>query len=64
MKKAIAWVGCQVTFWLGHGISRIYNNRWLAWLYPVYNRLMIWSLDINDWGGLKIWKETEHQESE
>jgi hypothetical protein len=52
MKKIIAWPLTWSLFWAGDFISKPlhYFNWW--WLYPVYNRLMISSADVQDWGNL------------
>jgi len=41
---------------MGDIVSRVINiNDRLAWMYPGYNNLMIWSADINDAYGFKLW---------
>jgi hypothetical protein len=49
MRKFIGYVLSWTLFWLGDLISKPlhYLNWW--WLYPVYNRLMICSADVQDW---------------
>ena len=52
MKKLVGWLLSWLFFWLGDLVSRPMN--WLEcmwWLYPVYNRLMVWSYDVQKWGG-------------
>lgn len=48
----------SITMWMiGHAISKVMSNSALYWLYPAYNRLMIWSSDIESWAGVEImWK--------
>lgn len=61
MKKVIAWPIAEGLYWLGHLVSRpMYRWDSFAWLYPAYNNLMLWSLRVNDWGGLDIWLPAEH----
>ena len=57
MKKIIGWPVAHLLYLLGDLVSRL-MNRWdgvFGVLYPVYNRLMVWSCDVNDWAGLKLW---------
>lgn len=51
MRKLIGYIVSWVLYWLGDLTSKPlhYLNWW--WLYPVYNRLMIWSVDVQDWSG-------------
>lgn len=53
MKKMIAWAGTW-TFWaIGHGLSKLMNYWPTEFLhpYPLYNRAMIASSALQDWGG-------------
>lgn len=53
MKKIIGWPLAWGLFWLGDLISKpMYYLEFMAWLYPVYNALMSWSSDIQDWAQL------------
>ena len=59
-KKIIAYPITWTLFWLGDGISYLMNTNYTYWLYPLYNKLMIWSGDIQDWGKLdNPWKKVE-----
>ena len=49
MKKFIGCVVSQVLYWLGDLVSRPMDRFDWAWLYPLYNRLMISSLLVQDW---------------
>jgi hypothetical protein len=51
MKKFIGCIVTWILYWLGDLVSKpmYYIDLW--WLYPVYNRLMIWSVDVQDWSG-------------
>lgn len=51
----------SIPLWVvGHAISKVMNNGVLYWLYPAYNRLMIWSGNIEDWAGVEImWRKAE-----
>lgn len=45
----------SVSLWAaGHMVSKVMNNGVLYWLYPLYNRLMMWSVDVEDWAGVSI----------
>lgn len=58
MKVLTAYVVSFCCYWLGHGISRVMNNAVLWRLYPIYNRLMIWSGDVEEWAGIEfMWRE-------
>lgn len=48
----------SIPMWMiGHAISKVMNNGVLSWLYPAYNRLMIWSSDVESWANVEImWK--------
>lgn len=61
MRKPIAWALSWALFWIGHVVSRTtvtprYVDRlpqiWCDCFYCIYNRLMIWSSDVQDWGGV------------
>jgi hypothetical protein len=51
IKKVLARLASEILFYLGHWIS--YPMTWFdwAWLYPAYNRLMTWSVNMQDWAG-------------
>lgn len=51
----------SIPLWvMGHAISKVMNNGLLYWLYPVYNRLMILSSNVEDWAGVEImWKSAD-----
>jgi hypothetical protein len=58
MKVLTAYVVSFCCYWLGHGISRVMDNAVLYRLYPIYNRLMIWSGDVEEWAGIEfMWSE-------
>ena len=64
MRKIVAWPLCWSLYWLGHWVSKPMNwCDFLARLYPVYNRLMIWSGNIQDWGQVKSgpWKYNDDE---
>jgi hypothetical protein len=54
----IAWPLAYGCFWTGDFVSRLaeLGDGWFGRFYPLYNRLMLWSLRLNDWGGLRLWK--------
>jgi len=51
IKKMVGRIVSEVLWYLGDWIH--YPMRWFDWdwIYPAYNRLMIWSSDVQDWGG-------------
>ena len=56
-KKIIAYIPCQVCFYIGHWTSMLIRFDCMSFLYPVYNRFMLWSCDISDWAGLNMWQD-------
>lgn len=38
-------------YWIGHGLSLLMQRDAFAFLYPAYNRAMLWSAGICDWAG-------------
>ena len=52
MKKIVAWPVTWLFFWIGDLISWVMNRFDWAWLNPAYQRLMVWSLDVQEWAGL------------
>ena len=60
MRNAITCAS-WLLYWLGDLVSRP-MSRWDAcwWLYPVYNRLMLASSRLQDWGdGTGPWSEVK-----
>jgi hypothetical protein len=57
-RAVIAWPLAYGCFWTGDFVSRLaeLGDGWFGRFYPLYNRLMLWSLRLNDWGGLRLWK--------
>ena len=59
MKKIISYIGAYTTFYLGDLTRYIMiklDPIFSTVLYNIYNKLMSWSSDIQDWGGLdKPW---------
>lgn len=41
-------------YWIGDTISHVMTKFDWVWLYPIYNRLMIWSSDLDTEG--RIWE--------
>ena len=68
MKKAIGWIGAYVTFYLGHWTHLLMVTIDKEWvfdlLYPLYNQLMLWSCNINDWAGLDLWTPANTEETQ
>ena len=66
-KKVLAACIAYPLFYVGHLVSLLMDYEWLPewWFnfwYPVYNKCMLVSLDINDWGGLKLWTKATKSE--
>lgn len=59
MRKSIGCVVSWTLYWLGDAVSRPMNwFEWAWWLYPVYNKLMLWSSSVQDWnGGCGPWEK-------
>lgn len=51
MRKLIGYILSWTLYWLGDFVSKPMHYLDWAWLYPVYNRLMCWSTDVQDWSG-------------
>ena len=57
MKVLAAKLASLCLYWAGHAISCVMNNAVGAYLYPIYNRLMIWSSEIEEWAGIDfMWR--------
>ena len=48
MRKFIGYILSWTLYWLGDLVSKPMHYLDWGWLYPVYNRLMIWSYDIQE----------------
>jgi hypothetical protein len=48
MRKFIGCILSRVLYWLGDLVSKPMDRLDWAWLYPLYNRLMISSLLVQD----------------
>ncbi len=60
MKKILAWPLSWALFWLGDVVSKPMHYFNWAWLYPVYNNLMCWSADVQDWAQLnEPWRKPD-----
>ncbi len=61
MRKIIGYILSWTLYWLGDIVSKPMNwFEWAWWLYPVYNRLMGWSLRVQDWAGNQgPWKKVD-----
>lgn len=49
MRRTIGYIVSWILFWIGDLVSKPMDRFDWAWLYPVYNRLMISSLLVQDW---------------
>lgn len=48
--KVIAWLISWLLYWAGHLTSVIMHSADVfGYLYPLYNRLMIWSFSVQCW---------------
>ena len=66
LKKIVAWPVAQALFWLGHGVSLVFE-KWdstAGVLYPVYNNLMLWSADVDRWGNAGVWDKVNPRDDE
>lgn len=53
MRKFVAWPVAWALFWTGDAVSRVFLRfDATAFMYPVYNRLMCASIDVQDWARL------------
>lgn len=58
MKVLAAYVASFVCFWLGHAVSQFMRWDCMSFVYPLYNRLMLASVDAEDWAGIEfMWCE-------
>jgi len=55
MKLTLAYI----LYYLGDFVSKLMNTELTGWLYPVYNKLMIWSSELDDEG--VIWQKHDGQ---
>lgn len=54
MKRAIGWCAAWALYWAGDVVSRLIGvkeRRSDQFVYPVYNALMGWSINVQDWAG-------------
>jgi len=58
MKKLIGFIGVWSLYFLGDLTSRLMYKKGLQWLYVPSCKLMIWSLNVQDWA--KLAKPWEH----
>ena len=60
MRKIIGYVVSWSLYWSGDLISKPMHYLDWYWLYPVYNRLMCWSSDVQDWSNaIGPWESTK-----
>lgn len=59
MKMAVGFIASWALFWIGYVVSRMCMTRhwYVPGSYPVYNRLMLASIDCQDWGGHGPWSQ-------
>jgi hypothetical protein len=51
MRKNIGYAISWALYWVGDLVSRVMHVDFMWWLYPVYNRSMLWSSQVQDWAG-------------
>lgn len=54
MKKLIACVLSILFYSMGHVVSLMMHTGFTGWLYPLYNKLMIWSGDLETWADVEV----------
>jgi len=55
LRRAAGVFGSAVCYAIGHLISRLFlAHDSMAFMYPLYNRLMISSADVEDWAGIEF----------
>lgn len=69
MKKIIAWLPCELFYLLGHCsywvLDKTLNEDTLEFnflqriLWEMYQTLMFWSGQLNDWADLEVWSKPE-----
>lgn len=58
MKKVVGYILSWILYWLGDLIGRLmlWFDWW--WMYPTYNRIMLWSGKVQDWAeNIKPWSK-------
>ena len=61
MRKIVGYILTWILYGLGDLISKP-MSRWdcMAWLYPAYNNLMLWSYTVQEWAGNSgPWKKAD-----
>jgi hypothetical protein len=59
IKKFLARCVSEILYYIGHWIS--FPMSWFDWhwIYPIYNKIMLWSSAVQDWAGNdKPWNKT------
>lgn len=50
LRKSIGYIAAWILYYLGDWVSKpMYKWDMFAWLYPLYNNLMYWSISVQDW---------------
>ena len=58
LNRYLMWVVCNTCFWIGNFIGYLMNKYILFDnCYPLYNKLMGWSCDIDDKYNFDMWQE-------
>lgn len=62
MKTILGYIGSWVLYGLGDLVSKPMHYLDWAWLYPTYNRLMLWSCNLQEWGnGCGPWQDPDDE---
>lgn len=72
LKKIVGWPTAYLLYIIGDVVSKVINvvdvytpeqrlydlraDLVIDILYPMYRRAVLWSVRINDWAGLSLWK--------
>lgn len=69
-RAVVAYVPCQVLYGIGCAAAALMQALpdWEAMspiasaFFSIYQHCMIWSMHVNDWGGLSLWRPWEPNE--
>lgn len=63
MKKGLSFVGSYFCYYIGSFFGYFMNFEYLDFLYEPYKKFMLWSSEIQDWGGCDgPWKDVPQEE--
>jgi hypothetical protein len=64
MRRLFAWWLSHTAYCLGNVVSLLMRACDRCHLYPIYSQLMVWSMELNDWGGLELWVPAERSDEQ